>query len=412
MAVGAVSVTSFTPALKIIYGQTRVDNLFYKKHKLMAMFPKKEDFYGQASSMHITVEYAVPSAGRSTVFGTARTNASQGGEVRFQITRISDYQVALLDTEVIEASSNSIGALLNVLKSKVDGSLKNLARNASVMLYGNGGGARGQILTVTDVANAVVTLANTNDIVNFEVDMEIDANSTDGSTAGTRRANGPAGILAVNRSTGVITVDADVIDGAGDWEVDDYLMQEGDIGVVVTGLGGWIPATDPTATTFFSVDRSVDTERLGGVRYTGTTLPIEEALKQFLARLERAGASITHIFMNPIDAANLEVSLGTRVQYMDVTSPHATIGFKAIAVMGGDGPVPVLWDRDCPSGRAYGLDMATWKFHHLKGFPHVIQFGGQLMQRDATDQVEFRAVYRGNLATTAPGYNGTVSLAT
>jgi hypothetical protein len=415
-----ITVASFTNALKVIYPQKRVESLFYSQHPFAAMLNKKDDFYGVNDALKITVQYGVPSGGRAVAFATAQANRSAGNEVRFALTRQSDYQVARLENEVIDAASRDIGTLIEVLKNKMDGAMKNLSRQYAAMLFGNGGGARGQVASFeTDaVANDTVVLTNPDDVVFFERDMTMYGDTNDGTGASGSRST-DAFVIKVNRSTGRVTFSATMggsgvdLTGIG-WAANDYIFQDGDFGAVITGLQGWIPVSAPTATAFFGVDRTVDTDRLGGVRYDGTSDPIEEAVKKLAVRLVRNGGRPGIMFLNPIDFNTLELSLSTRVRYDNVKAPtRARIGFTGIVITTAAGEVRCIADLNCPRGYAWMLQMDTWTFHCLKGVPHQIMVnGGKLMTIEASDDVEFRQVYRGNLGNTAPGYNGVVQLAT
>ena len=54
------------------------------------------------------------------------------------------------------------------------------------------------------------------------------------------------------------------------------------------------------ATPFQGVDRSVDTDRLAGIRIDGTSLTMSEAFIDAGQRLREAGKRPDHIFCNPV----------------------------------------------------------------------------------------------------------------
>lgn len=425
MAIGPVTRQNFAAAMKKIYPQKRVELIFYKNHPFLAKVRKREDFYGYdlGGTMAIAVSSSPPAGGRSATFTDAQDNISSGSDQRFNITRQSDYQLWRLDNEVIEASSRDVGAIMKVLKFKGDGALMNLSRNLSGNLYGNGGGARGQIAAIT--AGGLVTLTNPSDIVHFEVNMMINAADWDGTgAAGVIRATVDT-ISAVDRNAGTFQL-AGGAAPAG-WTAGppgDYLFQEGDLlaagGAVVTGLAGWLPTAAPVlgADNFFGLDRGIDPTRLAGSRFNGVGLPIEEALKRISTLIVRNGGRPDTVFLNPIDYERLELSLEGRARFETMTTQvggkrSATVGFDSMIITTTAGKANVVADVDCPQGTGYMLQMDTWEMHHLKGLPHMLtrgagEGGGRMVQN--ADSVEFRAVYRGNLACTAPGYNGVVQL--
>ena len=425
MAIGPVTRQNFAAAMKKIYPQKRVELIFYKNHPFLAKVRKREDFYGYdlGGTMAIAVSSSPPAGGRSATFTDAQDNISSGSDQRFNITRQSDYQLWRLDNEVIEASSRDVGAIMKVLKFKGDGALMNLSRNLSGNLYGNGGGARGQIAAIT--AGGLVTLTNPSDIVHFEVNMMINAADWDGTgAAGVIRATVDT-ISAVDRNAGTFQLAG----GAAPvgWTAGppgDYLFQEGDLlaagGAVVTGLAGWLPTAAPVlgADNFFGLDRGIAPTRLAGSRFNGVGLPIEEALKRISTLIVRNGGRPDTVFLNPIDYERLELSLEGRARFETMTTQvggkrSATVGFDSMIITTTAGKANVVADVDCPQGTGYMLQMDTWEMHHLKGLPHMLtrgagEGGGRMVQN--ADSVEFRAVYRGNLACTAPGYNGVVQL--
>ncbi len=424
MTIGPINNVSFQAAMKKIYPQKRVELIFYKHHPLMAKMAKAEDFYGYnevggvANTMAIAVQTGAPSGGRSATFGSAQANISAGNDERFSISRRTDYQLWQLENEVIEASSRDVGAIMRVLQNKGDAALLNLSRNLAAMFYGNGGGSRGEIATIVAGAGVcTVTLTNPSDIVFFERDMRLQAATWDGTgVAGVIRVPTDT-INSIDRSAGTFTITGGVVPAT--WANGDFLFQQGDISSVVTGLEGWLPVVAPVAgDAFFGLDRSVDPTRLAGSRFNGIGLPIEEALKRISTLIVRNGGRPDTVFLNPIDYERLELSLEGRARFETMTSQvggkrSASIGFDSMIITTTAGKANVFADVNCPQGTGYMLQMDTWKFHHLKGCPHMITqgagSGGGRMVNDS-DRVEFRAVYRGNMACTAPGYNGVVQL--
>tara|TARA_Y100001938_G_C7871827_1_gene320681 strand:- start:26 stop:550 length:525 start_codon:yes stop_codon:yes gene_type:complete len=172
------------------------------------------------------------------------------------------------------------------------------------------------------------------------------------------------------------------------------------------------------ADNFFGLDRGIDPTRLAGSRFNGVGLPIEEALKRISTLIVRNGGRPDTVFLNPIDYERLELSLEGRARFETMTTQvggkrSATVGFDSMIITTTAGKANVVADVDCPQGTGYMLQMDTWEMHHLKGLPHMLtrgagEGGGRMVQN--ADSVEFRAVYRGNLACTAPGYNGVVQL--
>ena len=420
MTVGAsISTTSFANMMKVIYPQTRVETIFYKKNVIAALIPKQANFFGIDGAMKIKVQHAVPSGGRSPDFQKAQAYRSTGREVEFTLTRRSDYQVARLTSEVIEASENNVGSLVAALKNKMDGAMKNLARNYQLMLWGNGGGSRGVVSTITsgDGTNDLITLTDIDKIVGFELDMALHSDEDDGTGSATDTSD-VFYVGKVDRDAGQIycvDVDGNAVDitaltnpvGTGD-----DLFQDGDFGAVIQGIPAWIPYTLESST-FNGVTRSVDRTRLAGTSYNASAAPLEEGIKLLAVRVNRNEGSPRHGFMNSIDWNTLELSLLTRVRYADVKAPtKAKIGFTGIEVATAAGPIQILPDRDCPRNYHWQIQMDGWRFHSLKGVPHQKMVNGsKTMTVSDADDEEFRQVYRGASRTDTPGYNGVALMA-
>ena len=119
-------------------------------------------------------------------------------------------------------------------------------------------------------------MKNTEDVTNFEVGMEIVFSTADG---GGSVKSGSVTVNGVDRDTGILTVDAQTaIDGGTGSASDDFIFVEGDYDLKIKGLQAWLPNTTPSSSPFFGVDRTADATRLGGIRYDGSSQPIEEAL--------------------------------------------------------------------------------------------------------------------------------------
>ena len=388
--------------LKTLWPQDRIESLVYENNPFLAMVPKAEDFYGE--NMYVAMRYTDIN-GRSATFATAQANKAPHKGVRFLLTRGKDYALWGIEHEMILAAKRDKGALVRSLDTEISSALNALTNNLAMVLFGDASGARGQ-LSADPGVGTTCQLANIGDIVNFQVGMKIVFAAT---KTGALTAGGTRTISAINRDTGLITVSAAIDAAVG---ASDYLFAEGDAAaagstILPTGLLGWLPTTAPAVgggDSFFGVDRSPDPVALSGLRVDESALSPEEGLATMLSRLDREGATPTHILRNPIDYKNILLALGTKVEteYMEV----GTIGFEAVKVHGPKGIVRIYSDRNCPQGRGFTLTMKSWKFHSLEKAPMVIEADDQKLLRDATaDSFEGRMAYYANLACDAPGHN-------
>lgn len=406
-----VTTTSIAYALKRLYPQERVDNLVYEDNPLLAMVDKEGGFGGSDSA--IAVRYA-DSMGRSASFADAQTGATAGNAkgVQFQVTRVKDYQIYELESEAMLAADEAgKAAFVKVLDTEVSSALNNFGRSRAISMYGDGIGALGQIT----VAGLVFTIQNPNSITNFEVGQKIVASTGATQTAILRNSGAGSTILAVDRDAGTITVDAN----ADVMATNDWVFIKGDRQVAaitlqsqwlrLSGLEAWNPVTAPTSTTFFNVDRSLDPSRLGGIRQDISTFNPEEGLVTAMHRLAREGGRPSHIFMNNIDAKNVQVSLGSKVnlEYTRI----GEIGFTGIRIVGPKGDVMLYADQNAPSGVGRLLQLNTWKLRYMKELAWIQAMDGAPLSRKATtDSWEGRIAFYGQLTCTSPGRNSRLVL--
>jgi hypothetical protein len=396
------SVLNMAAILKTIYPQGLPKDATYKDNPLLALMPKATDFYGEDAKAPL--KYA-PNAGRSSTFSTAQSNSSNVKNVAFRYTRNSDYAVARVTNELILASKNNSGAFISGLKQEIDSAQLNITNSAAQAMYGNGSGVIGQLAASTTLASTTLPLRSPDDVVFFEVGYKIKLSATNGG--GAVKA-GVLTIVAIDRETGVLTVDASISTAIATATVNDFISIEGDYDSKMKGLAAWVPQTAPTSgDNFFGVDRSLDVTRLAGFRGDLSSLPIEEALIQGGMKIGRDGGKIDHVFMSFQKYADLTKSLGSKVQYVDVIAKDANIGFQGVKVNLGKSIATVIPDRNCPENQMKMLQLDSWKLHSLEGMPMILDMDGLKMLRVSNDDAaEIRVGYYAQIACNWPGANG------
>lgn len=398
-----VNLTNMNAALKELYDGQVVENLVYRHNPFLAMVPKKTDFGGKYKPQPIITN---ASQGRSADFATAQANQTGVDVESFLLTRARDYSLATIDNETMLASATDKMAFLEGSKLAIDGAWKQITNSLAGALFRTGTGSIGAISTIS---SGVITLTVLGDITQFERNMTLQANATDGGTP--RAALGY--VIAVNRRIGTLTVSATQGGSAGTptgWTTGDFLLVQGDNNAKVKGLGAWLPSTDPTTgESFFGVDRSLDRFRLAGLYYDGSAQNIEEALIDACSILSREGGQPGVCITNFATYAALEKSMGAKVQYVDLKGP-AQIGFRGIMVSGGNSQVQVFPDRSCQGTTGYLLQMDTWYLHSLGDAPQVLKYGDGLewLRVNNADAGEVRIGYYAQLGCSAPGWNGQI----
>lgn len=398
----SLDLTSFDAALKQHYQPERVENMVYKDNVFLAKLPKYEQFGGK--NKPIPIIYGNPQ-GRSATFSTAVANKGNSSITDFVLTRAKDYSLASIDNETLEASKGNANAFMEAATTEIDGAIHSATRSLATALYRDGSGAIGRVSSPG--ASTTLTLVTPEDVTNFEVGMKVQFSSA-ATTASLRASGATLTVEGVNRSAGTLTMSANLTTIASIAN-NDYINVEGDLEAKIKGLEAWIPNSAPGATAFFGVDRSVDVTRLGGVRVTGTSMPIEEALITLASKIAREGGRPDCCFMNFENFINLEKALGAKVSYTEFSKGE--VAFRGILIHGPRGPIEVYPDQNCPDAQAYMLQMDTWKLYSLGKAPKILETDGLKMLREASaDAVEVRVGYYAQLGCVAPGWNGVVTL--
>lgn len=399
----SLDLQSFAAALKQHYTSDRIENMVYADNPLLALLPKYEDFGGK--NLPIPIIFGNPQ-GRSASFATAKANQTSSQLKDFVLTRNRDYSFASIDNETLEASKGNANAFMEAATVEIDGAMQAITRSLAIALFGTGSGSLGQ--SASAATGTTLTLADPESVTNFEVGMELVFSTADG---GGSVKSGSVTVNGVNRDTGVLTVDAlTAIDGGSGVAQDDFIFVEGDYDSKIKGLRAWLPDAAPTSTPFFGVDRTEDVTRLGGIRFDGSALPIEEALIDAAARAAREGGRPDHAFMSYSKFAELEKALGSKVQYVDLRGA-AEIGFRGMLIHGPRGPIKVVADQNCPNDRAFLLQMDVWKLYSLGKAPKILDSDGlKMLRQNDADGVEIRVGYYAQLGCRAPGWNVNLKL--
>jgi hypothetical protein len=409
--------SSFGAALKVYYTNDKVESVVLDDNPLLALLPKMTKFEG--STLPIPIIIGLPN-GRSASFATAQTNAASSRIESFVLTRVKNYGVALIDNETMKASGSNKGAWFEARTQEIDGILKQVSRSLAIQLYGTGSGALGAF-TAT-VTNSYFTVTNIDDITNFTLNQRVVFGA---APEGTAPVAGALYVVQLDRDLGQVYCSTTlggaaqalntVATGApgGSMIAAGFVYPQGDTGgVAISGLRAWLPDAAPGAALFFGVDRTADTTGLGGIRFDGSALSIEEALQKAAYKAKQLGARPSHVFMNPVTFGELAISLGSKVIYDVAKSTDGKFGFDALVLHTPAGKIKVVADANCPSTRAFMLTIDTWKLCSLGPAPQVLQTDGNYVLRTANaDSVEVRTGYYAQLGCSAPGWNVNIKLA-
>lgn len=407
MASTFFDLTAANAALKELYDGQSVENLVYKDNPFLAMIPKKTDFGGKYKPIPIIIGV---SQGRSATFANAQTYQAAADVRSFLLTRATDYSIATIDNQTLLASKTDKMTFIEGSKLVVDSAIRTITNSLASGLFRSGTGTIGS----GTISGNVVTLSNPADIVQFELNMALQASASDGgaSLTGDTTLGFP---IAIDRGAGTFTVSTTLGGTAGTptgWTGTMYFRQAGDRNAKIKGLSAWLPKVAPTGgDSFFGLDRSADPVRLAGVRYDGSAQSIEEALVDASNLVAREGGRPETCITNYASFSALEKALGSKVTYVDAKSP-AGIGFRGIKVSGANTQIDVFPDRNCQPQTAYLLQMDTWSLNSLGDAPQILRYGDgmEMLRVYNADAAELRCGYYAQPATNAPGWNGVVTL--
>lgn len=444
---GALGMQEISGILKQIYDGQKLATLYYKNNPLLAMLPKKEDFYGETYPLPVLWEGP---PGTSNTFSNAQLpnqlingGSGTGGNlgpakfVKFMLTRASVYGVHVIDRQAMLSAQRDIGAFVNGQMAQMDAMIQMTSNLVAVQAYRSGSGSVGQIQSIT---NGVITLVNPTDVRYFVPGQVMIATSVDpvqGSNP-TQRA-GYGYVISLNRAAGTVTVGNAAAAAPSTpatpsaWVSGDFLAVNGNSPlngptisgatqpVALTGLAAWIgqSQTISSSDVFFGVNRSQDSWRLAGGYYDGSQngQSVEEALYDASTNLFMEGGFPNVCFVGPNAYAALQKACAARnIFETELPGPQDSNGnvllfFKGINLQGAGSNFTVIADRNCPPYTAYLLTMEDWGLYSLKSMPHVVDDDGvSFLRQTNADAFEFRLAGYGQVGCRAPGHSMYVKL--
>lgn len=416
-------------ALKELYVDDKdyMKNCVYAKNPWLAMIPKNESPDGFAGKyIPVPLEYGNPQ-GRAHIFANAQNQQTASAVISYFVYAVEDYQLVTITNLLMEQTKSNAGAFVDEASRTMDNGFRNLSNNMAFELFSGGTATRGQISSTAPTLVGTTlsfTLANSQNVVQFEVGMTLQNSATDGGAASLIGGVADAAqITSVNRGSGAIV--ATIVQGDGtSFTANKYLQVLGDIGLAgagtiagllgLSGLAAWVPFVDPTGgDNFWGVNRSADPTRLAGLRYNASAMTISEGITSALGFGNREGADFDLIVIDFISYTTLVNELGAKVQYVMLEHDEVEVAFEAIHFHSAYGKIPVVADRSAQAQNAWALTTDTWKLRTLGKAPHILTYGMEGLEGlrvGNADALEIRIAYYGNVICSAPGYNMNIAL--
>ena len=353
--------------------------------------------------------------GRSAQFAYSQANQTAAKTRVFQVSYATDYATATIDGLTLRSASTDAGAFIDAIELQIDSAHQQLVNSIAGAMYRDGTGIMGKLVCTTGVCVP-------NDL-NIVTQIEVGQTLVCGSSDGISYVASPGYVIKVDRTAGTFTVSAVGQDGvagtptnwptsaAGNYQ---YFWIQGDNAGKISGLAGWLPPAAVGSTdSWFGVNRSADT-RLQGFRFDATAagplglLGPEEALIQGITQGAREGVEADHIFMSYTSYGKVLAAMHSKVEYINVET-EAGLMFPGIRMFGPDGTINIIPDRNCPSGVAYALKLASWNLVSVGEIPRFLDEDGlQMLRVSNADAYETRLGLYGNLSCSEPGRNAVI----
>jgi len=406
----ALDMAAAASILKERYVYGRVLELGWRKRPLFAIL--KKDFGAGGEDEKIPVDVAsvqASAADFATGQGLAASKATQFGD--FKVTCVESYSFARVKGKAIAATRNNQGAFLKAMGKEIDSGFSTILDDTERALLRDGTGIIGVGDGAYTVASTTLTLAHPTQAHCFQLGMEVGATPD----AATNPRAGSATVTGMNRTTGELETDSNWSAQITGLNNSDYLIRHGDYLAAndvlkISGLEAWCPKTAPTAgDSHFGQDRSLDVQRLAGIRYDAKGLNIDEALVNMQSEGSANGANPRVCFLHNYNLRNLVNLLGAKKEYgflpvQGPDGPMADIGFETIRVYGDTGPIDVLGHPLVPYDVAWMFDPDELVLLAMGEFPSIIDDDGMQMLRVYNDNsVEARIGGYPQMATNNPG---------
>lgn len=399
---------SVNEILKEYYDDTERQDMVMVKSPLLGLLPKATDFQGKAAPLPLMYS---PTAGVSPSFAAAQASKSDASEVAFDITTNDMFSLFSLDHKAVQAARSDAGAFVELVTSRADAAMTAFRKVMAQAAYGNGGGSLG-IIESNDSAGTIV-LEDRASMRVFDTNMQVQPATTDG-TSGSVIADIDV-ISAVNRpARSLVAADGDF--AIANWAVGNHVFLRGGFGAYIKGLDAWLPTTAPGATSFFGVDRTLDSRLYGVIRIADSA--IDANLEEFLISLSTdvadEGGEPDLLVMNTRALSQLVKQLGNKVEYdrmgaVRADGNTASFGFKTVKLVLETGEIDVVGDAFCPASKVYMLQRNTWKWWSMGELMGFLKYGDddrKYARHNAENAMEGRIGGYCQLCCKAPGWNG------
>lgn len=407
----SATVSSKIPLTKRLYpAPNEVAKPVYEQSRITALAKKTTNKIGGEGRFVVVKDAGITGVGHT--FADALATQGTDTPARFFVQRRKLYAIGTVQNELIHAVNGDKNSILDAFKTEMDSARYLFARQHGRGVWSNGGGAIGQLAASVTLSSTTLAMRNRTDIAGLERGLYLEFASDDGSgtSPAGRRASGGVPVRlqltgGINRSNGTGTVSA-ALNTVPSITANDYVFVRGAYGAAPTGMRGWHPVSDPSASEDFQgLDRTdYDLTRVSGVRIAASGVAKLQKMEDVGAEAAIVGLrGDLSMFINPIEYRDLRIELGNQVQYTDVTT-KVGVGFKAIEFITQVGTVKIIPEIDCPQGYSWLENTDNIEIASAGELPMELHYkGGQLLIAHNDDAMQFRLGAYYNVIHNNPG---------
>ena len=372
--------------LKTRFPQKEVENVFkFGKPTFEAIGAPKQDLTGLQTV--VPMQLGTPQGIGNSIKGAIRS-ITAGSATAWIVTPADFYAGLTLDAKSLYATTGQEGAFLQAREKETKDLIDAMGQEFEKQLWGTG--VPTQALVSVDPGTGTDWTVSTDvDIRKLGKGMRFLVFADSSGVPGAVRAGGPYVIDGINYTARTFTTTAAANAAVA---VGDHIVREGDcleategdpstatVKNVMVGIPGWIPTADPSATTFFNVNRAPYPQVLAGWRgsYLGS---IEESAKGLDAVMRPFGRNSKALWLSAKNFNRLEFELGARAIRQD-DGGKATFGRPALSMTTASGTLPVKMAPYVPDTHAWLLNMESFSLHSLGPVPHPIKDDGMTAYR-------------------------------
>lgn len=276
--------------------------------------------------------------------------------VQFVSTLKNLYGAIEISDKAIRASSNSVGAFVNLLNAEMEGLLKASTFNLGRMLYGDGSGL---VATVTTAGTGSCVVDSVRNLIEG---LAVDIYIGEEKTAAAKR------ITAIDRDTKTVYF-ADVNLAV---TMDSKLYVQGSYNNELTGLG----AIFSDSNTLYGVDRTAHRWMKPYVKAVDGDIT-EIVIQQAIDRLEEVnGSKVDFIVCSAGVKRNYQDYMLSFKRNIDVCELAG--GYKALTFNG----IPLISDRFVGVGEMYLLNSTDFRLHQLCDWKWLENEQGRILRQN------------------------------